>query len=75
MILEPAEWAAYKAKYAAQPSAASVLAKLGRDLTRLAINIAKSAETEQGASQKGSGEYDEERKRYLLRWCRDEEMV
>ncbi|GAA5839771.1 hypothetical protein JCM9279_005164 [Rhodotorula babjevae] len=76
MILEPDEWADYKAKFAAQPSAASVLTKLSRDLSRLARNMAKSAENEQSTGQKGSiGEWDEERRRYLLQYVADDEMI
>ncbi|GAA5927177.1 hypothetical protein JCM3775_002469 [Rhodotorula graminis] len=75
-LLEPDEWAVYKAKFAAQPSAASVLAKLSRDLSRLARNMAKSIEAEQGSGQKQAlGEWDKERKRYLLQWVADEEMI
>ncbi|GAA5894706.1 hypothetical protein JCM8208_006049 [Rhodotorula glutinis] len=76
MILEPDEWVVYKAKFDAQPSAASVLAKLSRDLSRLAVNIFKSAEAEPGLGQKRAlGEWDDERKRYLLQWVKDEEMT
>ncbi|GAA6053907.1 hypothetical protein JCM3770_005327 [Rhodotorula araucariae] len=78
-VLDRRAFATLKAQYAAQAPTAEVLAQLARDVDRLE-KVALPGEgggagAGVGAGMRKVGEWDDERKKFLLQWVRDEEML
>ncbi|BGP43792.1 hypothetical protein JCM10449v2_007849 [Rhodotorula kratochvilovae] len=70
-LLGPRELVALKAQYAAQMPLSQVLAQLTRDVGRLE----KVFQAGEGKGMREVGAWDEDRKRFLVQWVKDEEMV
>ncbi|GAA5997668.1 uncharacterized protein JCM10292_001011 [Rhodotorula paludigena] len=72
-LLGPEEFSRVEAAYLAQPTVDQVLDKLAADLARLEEMARSAAESTQRMCK--AGEWDGERKRFLLQWVRDQQMI